>query len=51
VKSRARGFAEGEEVRVTLHATARDDGEARTLVGRALADVRESLREAGVRER
>lgn len=49
VKSRAKGFAEGEEVRVTLTAAGRDDAEARGLVDAALTDLRAALSGAGVR--
>lgn len=43
VKSRAKGFDEGEEVRVTLTASGPDDARARGLVDSALADLQASL--------
>lgn len=43
VKSRAAGFEEGEEVRVTLTAPGADDEAARGLVDSALEDLRASL--------
>jgi nicotinamide-nucleotide amidase len=43
IKSRARGFSEGEEVRVTLHATGSSDDEARARVNAATGDLRAAL--------
>jgi molybdenum cofactor synthesis domain-containing protein len=48
VKSRARGFAEGEEVRVTLTAAGESDEQAQTRVDAAFQDLRESLRVGGI---
>jgi molybdenum cofactor synthesis domain-containing protein len=48
VKSRARGFAEGEEVRVTLTAAGESDEEAQELVNTAFQDLTESLRVGGI---
>ena len=48
VKSRARGFSEGEEVRVTLHATGPSDEDARALVDAAMSDVRAALTAEGI---
>jgi nicotinamide-nucleotide amidase len=48
VKSRARGFEEGEEVRVTLAAAGRDDADAARLVAAAEEDLRAALARAGV---
>ena len=49
VKSRAKGFEEGEEVRATLTAASEDDAAARTLVEAALAELKNRLDELGVR--
>ena len=43
VKSRAKGFEEGEEVRVTLTAAGPDDAAARALAERAAAELRTEL--------
>lgn len=43
VKSRAKGFEDGEEVRVTLTAAGTDDATARRLVNAAFADLRAAL--------
>ncbi len=43
VKSRARGFAKGEEIRATLAATATSDEHAREMVRAAEADLRAAL--------
>lgn len=51
VKSRARGFQDGEDVRVTLTAAGHDDAEARRRVDAALSELRERLRAAGIGER
>jgi len=48
VKSRASGFAEGEEVRITLHARGSNDDEARTAVRAAASDLRAAMRADGV---
>jgi molybdenum cofactor synthesis domain-containing protein len=48
VKSRARGYAEGEEVRVTLTAAGSSDAQARTLVDAALAELRSELSGLGI---
>lgn len=48
VKSRAKGFEEGEEVRVTLTAAGEDDDGARRLVDAAFAELRNRLAELGV---
>jgi molybdenum cofactor synthesis domain-containing protein len=48
VKSRARGFREGEEVRVTLTAAGATEQEARALVHACLADLRTALDAQGI---
>ena len=48
VKSRAKGFAAGEEVRVTVTAPGPTDAAARERVGAAFADLRLGLRDAEV---
>ena len=48
VKSRAKGFGEGEEVRVTLTAPGPDDDAARELVDAAYADLLDGLERMGV---
>jgi nicotinamide-nucleotide amidase len=48
VKSRAKGFEKGEEVRVTLTAAGEDDAGARDLAGRALDELRAELERVGV---
>ena len=48
VKSRARGFEAGDEVRVTLAASGIDDTEARARAEAAQSDVRSGLKAAGV---
>lgn len=48
VKSRARGFDEGQDVRVTLTAPGRDDAEARGRVDAALAELRAALSARGI---
>lgn len=48
VKSRAKGFDRGEEVRVTLTAPGADDADAARTVGPASAELRASLAERGV---
>lgn len=48
VKSRAKGFEKGEEVRVTLTAAGEDDAKARTLVQAAFGELRDGLRNVGV---
>lgn len=49
VKSRAKGFAAGEEVRVTLTAAGPHDRAARALVDAAAGELRESLEAMGIR--
>jgi molybdenum cofactor synthesis domain-containing protein len=49
VKSRAKGFEEGEEVRVTLTAAGATDADARALVDPAVAELRAGLAAAGIR--
>ena len=51
VKSRAKGFGEGDEVRVTLTASGPDDAGARALVEGAFAELRRDLTGLGVRMR
>lgn len=51
VKSRAHSFEEGDLLRITVHATARSDAEARALVDAALDDVRVRLGAKGIRVR
>ena len=48
VKSRAKGFEKGEEVRVTLTAAGEDDAAARKLVDTAFGELREQLQSAGI---
>jgi molybdenum cofactor synthesis domain-containing protein len=48
VKSRAKGFEEGEEVRVTLSAPGENDADARALVEGAFASLREGLEAKGI---
>lgn len=48
VKSRAKGFEGGEEVRVTMTAAASDDAEAREHVEAAFADLRAGLEKLGI---
>jgi molybdenum cofactor synthesis domain-containing protein len=49
VKSRAKGFEDGEEVRVTLTAAHANDAEARALVDAAFADLQAGLAAMGIR--
>lgn len=48
VKSRARGFEAGEEVRATLAAAGRDDADARAAVEAAERDLRAALAAEGI---
>jgi molybdenum cofactor synthesis domain-containing protein len=48
VKSRAKGFEEGEEVRVTLSAAGESDDDARGLVDAAFADLRAGLADMNI---
>jgi molybdenum cofactor synthesis domain-containing protein len=48
VKSRAHGFDEGDEVRITLAAAGEDDAAARALVDEAERDLRAALAAEGV---
>lgn len=48
VKSRAKGFEDGEEVRVTLTAAGSDDAAARRLVDAASVELRTGLSDLGV---
>src|SRR5207249_2866502 len=49
VKSRAKGFDAGEEIRVTLTAAGPSDGDAQRLVDAAFADLGAQLGRMGVR--
>ncbi len=49
VKSRAKGFEKGEEVRVTLTAAGEDDAAARTLVDAAFGELRGGLDNQAIR--
>jgi hypothetical protein len=48
VKSRAKGFEEGEEVRITLTAAGPDDDSAAGSVRAAFADLRSALDRLGL---
>jgi molybdenum cofactor synthesis domain-containing protein len=48
VKSRAKGFEKGEEVRVTLTAAGEDDTAARTLVDAAFDELNRGLQDLGI---
>lgn len=49
VKSRARGFGDDDQVRITVHAVAGSDAQARALVEAAMDDVRAALGRLGIR--
>ncbi|MGH2726325.1 MAG: hypothetical protein ACRDKS_05050, partial [Actinomycetota bacterium] len=48
VKSRAKGFENGEEIRVTITAAGPDDASARRLVEAGFHDVRSGLAALGI---